>query len=129
MLSIFIGTQAGLAANEIKAVGEITAFVSDMRLKNYLGQIEDALLKINGIQGFYYTVNEEGAKFGYDSTVKHVGVSAQDVEKVLPEVIRPAPADANYKTLDYSKIVPLLIEAIKELDKKVDSIRENLRKV
>ena len=100
-----------------------------MRLKTYLGQIDNALKKLNGIQGFYYTGNEEAAKLGYDTEKRQVGVSAQEVEGVLPEIIRPAPIDEKYLTLDYAKIVPLLIEAIKELNKKVDNIREAMRSV
>jgi hypothetical protein len=98
-----------------------------MRLKKYLGQIEHALLKLNGIQGFYYTGNEEAGRLGYSTEKREVGVSAQDVEKVLPEIIKPAPIDEKYMTLDYAKIVPLLIEAVKELNTKVDALQDSLR--
>ena len=124
--AIGVNTAAG-STGEIRATGDITAYYSDMRLKKYLGQIEHALLKLNGIQGFYYTGNEEAGKLGYSTEKREVGVSAQDVEKVLPEIIKPAPVDEKYMTLDYAKIVPLLIEAVKELNTKVDALQDSLR--
>ena len=63
-----------------------------------------------------------------DLKKREVGVSAQQVEAILPEIIAPAPIDPQYKTLDYAKLVPLLIEAIKELSNKVDSLESQLNK-
>jgi len=48
-----------------------------------------------------------------------VGLNAEEVEKILPEIIRDAPIGHGYKTLDYAKLVPLLIEAIKELERRL----------
>jgi hypothetical protein len=57
--------------------------------------------------------------FGYEDRV-YVGLSAQEVNSIMPEVVRPAPIDENYMTLDYAKLIPLLVEAIKELAAKLD---------
>jgi len=65
---------------------------------------------------------------GYNTTKPEVGVSAQDVEKVLPEIINPAPIDEQYMTLDYGRLVPLLIEAVKELNDKVIMLEKKLEK-
>ena len=114
------------AANgAITATGNITAYYSDERLKTKLGNIPNALNKVLSLNGFYFEANETAQALGYTKK-KEVGVSAQEVELVLPEIIAPAPIDAQYKTLDYGKLVPLLIEAIKDLNAKVDSLQTQL---
>ncbi len=60
---------------------------------------------------------------GY-ATQQEVGISAQDVEKIMPEVVAPAPIDDRYLTVRYERLIPLIIEAIKELDKKIDDLKE-----
>ena len=56
--------------------------------------------------------------------MREVGLSAQSVQKVLPEVIAPAPIDPKYLTMHYERVVPLLVEAIKELRAEIDSLRK-----
>ena len=53
--------------------------------------------------------------------VMQVGVSAQEVQKVLPEAISAAPIDSQYLSVQYDKLIPLLIQAIKELEKKLEA--------
>jgi hypothetical protein len=121
--SLGIGTAASGTTGEIRATNNITAYYSDMRLKKFLGRIEEALEKVRRVQGFYYTGNEKAKALGYvsDENEPEVGVSAQEFKEIMPEIIREAPIDSQYMTLDYARIVPLLIEAIKELDAKVDA--------
>jgi hypothetical protein len=109
--------------DSIRAAGNIVAYYSDERLKTKLGNITNALKKVNQLNGFYYQANELAQSLGYKSTLE-VGVSAQEVELVLPEIVKPAPIDHQYKTLDYSRLVPLLIEAIKELNLKVERLEQ-----
>ena len=52
-----------------------------------------------------------------------MGVSAQSVQAILPEIIAPAPIDSKYLTVRYEKLVPLLIEAIKEQQLQIDELR------
>lgn len=120
--SLGIGTAASGTTGEIRATGNVVAYYSDMRLKTYIGPITDAVAKVKKLSGFYYEANIRAQRKGY--TVKReVGVSAQQVKSVLPEIIMPAPVDPQYMTLDYAKLVPLLIEAIKELSAEVELLK------
>jgi len=74
--------------------GDITAYYSDDRLKTRTGEITDALAKVKSLEGFIYRPNELATSFGFENG-QHVGVSAQAVQRVLPEAIRPAPFDTD----------------------------------
>jgi len=119
--SFGVGTAASGTTGEIRATNNITAYYSDDRLKTKLGNIDNALEKICSLNGFYYQANQTAVDLGYE-VKKEVGVSAQEVQKILPEIIAPAPIDSKYMTVYYDKLIPLLIEAIKELQNKVDSL-------
>jgi hypothetical protein len=108
---------------------DIIAYASDKRLKHNIQPIENALSKVKSLTGMTYQWNEVGRLHGWepDMKIREAGVFAQDVQAVLPEAVRPAPFDhelgksksgENYLTVKYEKIVPLLIEAIKELAEK-----------
>jgi len=103
--------------------GDVTAYYSDMRLKTKLGNIEDPIGKIQALNGFYYEPNETAQSYGYEKE-KRVGLSAQEVEAVLPEIVKDAPIGDGYKTVDYAKLVPVLVEAIKEQQKQIDELKE-----
>ena len=109
--------------DSIRTAGDIVAYYSDERLKDIEGPIENALDKVATLNGFYYRGNKKAQKLGYDDKLK-VGLSAQEVQKVLPEVIKSCPADNQYMTLDYSKVVPLLVEAIKELKSEIEELKK-----
>jgi hypothetical protein len=120
--SLGVGTSASGTGGMIRATNDIIAFYSDDRLKTKLGNIIDALNKVKSLSGFYYEANELAQSFGYDVERK-VGVSAQEVQKVMPEVVVPAPIDDTYLTVQYEKLVPLLIEAIKELSIEIEILK------
>ena len=125
--SFGVGTAASGTTGEIRATNNVTAYYSDARLKNFLGNIDNALDKVNALNGYFFEENEKAKELGYDNDDIQVGVSAQEVEAVLPQVVTDAPINSNvegadYKTVYYDKLVPLLIEAIKELSAKVDKL-------
>ena len=122
--SLGVGTAASGTTGEIRATNNITAYYSDDRLKTKLGNIEKALEKVCSLSGFFYEANETAQALGYDP-IREVGLSAQQVQQVLPEVVVPAPIDAKYLTLRYEKVVPLLVEAIKELKAEIDELKRS----
>nr|MCU0404621.1 tail fiber domain-containing protein [Chitinophagaceae bacterium] len=94
---------------------------SDERFKTDIVSIDHALDKINRIGGYYYHW-----KNGEDQS-RQAGLMAQEVEKVLPEVVK---TDAEgYKSVDYGKMNALLIEAIKEQQKQIDELKNKLEKM
>jgi len=116
----------------LSAVGEITAFSSDRRLKTNIRPIPGALEKVSNLTGVLFRWKDEVDSLGFSPTKKDdVGVIAQDVESVLPEAVRPAPFDVeagvsktgeNYLTVQYEKLTALLIEAVKELAARVEKL-------
>jgi hypothetical protein len=119
-VTIGTGSYTLQVSGTIGASGDITALYSDERLKTKTGTIKNALDKVCSLDTFTYRNNELAQSFGFKDDYQRVGVSAQQVQKVLPEAVRPAPFDAenqsgqNYLTVQYEKLVPLLIEALKE---------------
>jgi len=97
---------------------DITTFTgapSDRRLKRDIIHIDDALAKVNKLNGVYYTwIQDEPSGLKFD-TKRHVGVIAQEVQSVLPEVVTSL-HEGKYLGVDYASLVPLVIEAVRELD-------------
>ena len=131
--SFGVGTAASGTAGEIRATNAITAFYSDKRLKTNFKAIEHPLDKVDQLTGLMYTQNALAEQFGYNDYSQQVGVFAQDVQQVQPEAVKPAPFDIaedgtsssgeNYLTVQYEKLIPLLIEAIKELRAEVNQLK------
>ena len=125
--TIGVGTAADSAnTGSIRATGTITAGYSDDQLKTRLGNIDNALDKVMTLSGFYFEPSQLALDLGYTSS-RQVGVSAQEVQKVLPEVVVPAPIDDKYLTVQYDRMIPLLIEAIKELKTEVEVLKGQIK--
>jgi hypothetical protein len=117
------------ASKNLHVDGDIVAYStsvsSDYRLKKNITPISGALDKVNSLRGVMFDW-----KSGHLAGEHDVGVIAQEVEEIIPEVvkIRKRPdRDIAYKTVDYAKLVPVLIESIKELSAKVESIEAQLK--
>jgi hypothetical protein len=122
-------TYVGVYYGQLLATSEITAYYSDSRLKTNLGNITGALAAVTRLNGFRYTNNELAETFGYTDKRVQLGVSAQEIKELFPEIVTIAPFDRttdadtkeiisksgeNYLTIHYEKLTPVLIEAIKE---------------
>jgi hypothetical protein len=123
--SLGVGVNSSGTTGEIRASNNITAYYSDDRLKTRIGVIDDPIGKVMSLSGFYYEANKTAQALGYE-VKKEVGVSAQEVQAVMPEVVAPAPIDEQYLTVRYERLVPLLIEAIKAQQVQIDELRAKL---
>ena len=116
--------------NNMRSTADIIAYASDKRLKENVINIPNALDKIKQINGVYFDWKDKTKELGFFPSQKNdVGVIAQEIQSILPEVVTLAPFDyelgksksgENYLTVKYDKLAPLFIEAIKELNQKVE---------
>jgi hypothetical protein len=127
--SLGVGTPATGTPGEIRATNEITAYFSDARLKDFEGTIDNAIEKVKQLNGYYFRENKLAKTLGYSNDSRQVGVSAQEVQTVMPEIITKAPISDEYLTVKYEKMVPLLIEAIKEQQTMIEQLREEIEKL
>lgn len=127
--SLGIGTAASGTAGEIRATDNVTAYYSsDERLKTNIVKIDNALEKVSQIDGIIYDWNDDykkdhGGVDGYFLRDQNSGVIAQQVEKVFPNVV--AERADGYKAVRYELLVPLLIEAIKDLKAEIEALKAN----
>ena len=108
----------------VRSTGDVVAFYSsDERLKDNIAPIENSLDKVGQLKGYEFDWNDKQDVYeGHD-----VGVIAQEVEKVVPELVQTR--DDGYKAVKYEKIVPLLINAINELKAEIEELKSINKKV
>jgi hypothetical protein len=125
--SLGVATAASGTSGEIRATNDITAFYSsDKSLKENIKNIENPLEKVSQINGvtFDWTddyIKEHGGEDKYFVRKNDVGVIAQEIEKVLPQVV--ATRENGIKAVKYDRIVALLIESVKELKKEIEELK------
>jgi len=110
----------------LKSEGDVTAFwSSDIRLKDNVRPIENALFKVKQIRGIEFEWNDKLGDRGHlPSGTTDIGVVAQDVQKVLPEIVKER--KDGYLGIRYERMIPLLIEGIKDQQKQIDELKEKL---
>jgi hypothetical protein len=125
--SFGVGTAASGTTGEIRATNNITAYYSsDKRYKKNVINIQNPLEKLQQINGVEFDWTEEymslhGGEDGYFIREHDIGVIAQEIEAILPEIV--ATREDGYKAVKYDRIVALLIEAIKELKSQIDELK------
>jgi hypothetical protein len=131
--ALYVGSVSGTqgVAGEIRATNEITAYYSsDERLKENITTIENALSKVRSLTGVMFdwkdsVIDERGGEDGYFVRRHDTGIIAQEVEKVLPEVV--ATRDDGFMAVKYEKLAGLIIQSIKELADEVDELKKRIR--
>lgn len=113
--------------------------VSDQRLKTDIQPIKSPLEKLMMINGRYYTISTRSMPYGSDevqvTSRQQYGVMAQEVEQVFPEMVSEKAVfnnsgdDTVYKTVNYTQLVPVLIEAIKELNMKIEELESKVEEL
>jgi hypothetical protein len=127
-----------IVSGSVSVVGDITSQASDKRLKENIITISSALDKVDKINGVYFNFTDKANELnGNLSKNKQIGFLAQEIQAVLPEIVKPAPFDIdsngnsisgeNYLTIQYEKVVPLLLQAIKELKLELDEVRKLIK--
>jgi len=113
-------------SGDVRSTGEIEAFLgSDRRLKTRLDPLDSALAKVDQLTGYGFDWREGDAVQPHKRGKTDVGLIAQEVEDVLPEAVESFTGghSEGYKSVSYDKLVPLLIEAIKDLRSQVDQLQ------
>ena len=94
---------------------DVTAF-SDIRLKEEINTIDNALARVKGMRGVFFDRTD-------NSQIRQTGVIAQEVQPFLPEVVRETKDEKKIKSVAYGNMVGVLIEAIKELNAKIEELQ------
>lgn len=122
--SLGVGVTPSATTGRIDASNDIVAFsTSDARLKTDVQPISDPINKLSSIEGVTFKwIDEHKPIHGYEGT--DVGVIAQQIQQVLPEAVREN--NTGYLSVRYEKIIPLLIEAIKDQQNQIDELKAKL---
>ena len=112
------------SSGDVVAAGDVVAYyTSDIRLKDNVEVIKGSLDKIEGIRGVEFDWNEKSP--GWAKERGHdVGVIAQEVQKVVPEIV--VERKNGFLGVDYKRLVPLLIESVKELKQEVEILKKKV---
>jgi hypothetical protein len=120
-------------SGDFHADADVVAYstsVSDKKLKDNIKTIEFGLDKIKNLRGVEFTWNNGGREGQRD-----IGLIAQEIEKVIPEVVREKEmplmdnSGKKYKTIDYDKITAVLIEAVKEQQEQIDELKRQVKEL
>lgn len=116
--NITMGTGT-LTCASVQATGDIIAFAtSDSRLKDNIKKIETPLQKLTNINGYTFTWN--ASENITKKTGDDIGLLAQEVKSVIPQAV--VVRENGFYGLDYTKVIPLLVESIKELKQKIETL-------
>jgi hypothetical protein len=101
---------------------------SDIRFKKNIRTVENALDKVKSLRGVYFNWNKDAFPDRNFGAQDELGFIAQEVEKVVPEIVTKENTKDEYRSVKYDKLVALLVEAIKEQQKQIDSLKIEVSK-
>ena len=101
---------------------------SDIRFKKNIRPVQNALDKVKALRGVYFNWNKEVFPEKNFGAQDELGFIAQEVEKVVPEIVTKENTKDEYRSVKYDKLVALLVEAIKEQQKQIDSLKIQVKK-
>jgi hypothetical protein len=128
----------------LNVVQAVNSYYSDERLKRKTGTLDGALNVVKTWVPFRYMDNDVANSFGFASSEEQIGLSAQEVQATFPQLVKLAPFDIgtdfsdeqnprqfsksgeNYLTLDYNRLVPVLVQAIKEQQAKIEELESRI---
>lgn len=126
---VMYGDRAGtfvVVDGTLRSTGDVVAYYSsDKRLKDNLVKINDPLIKINRLSGYSFNWNDK--QDTYEAGSRDIGIIAQEVEEVLPEIVQTR--KNGHKAVKYEKLVALLIEGMKEQQEIIDKLEDRIKKL
>ena len=129
--NVGIGTTA--PTTKLFVNGDITANsiagTSDIRFKTNIRPVVNALDKVKSLRGVYYNWNQMAFPEKEFGAQNELGFIAQEVEKIVPEIVSKDKTKDEYRSVKYDKLVALLVEAIKEQQKQIDSLKIKVNKL
>jgi hypothetical protein len=130
-----VNTAAG-PTGTVRATSDISTNYSDVRLKDNIEYIKDAADRLYKLNGVLYKQNRLAEKFGYHDYSNQIGLIAQQVKEILPEIVTLAPFDIDendesrtgekYLTIKYEKLIPLIVETIKTQQNEIEELKKKL---
>ena len=138
--SIGVNVAANSTDGTLYASNNIVAYASDKRLKENVKTIKNPVEKVLGLEGVTFNWNKLAEKeAGFDREESQAGLLAQDLQKVLPEAVKIAPFDSDpsgssisgekYLTIQYERVVPLLVESIKEMGSLIGDLESRIKQL
>jgi len=126
-----VGIGINAPTTKLYVNGDITANsiagTSDLRYKTNVRSITSPLEKVKSLRGVYFNWDQKSFPDKNFSDNTELGFIAQEVEKVLPEVVSKDKTPEEYRSVKYDKVVALLVEAIKEQQKQIDSLKSQVK--
>ena len=134
-IGVDLHVEGNIYCNEVK----MSSSISDDRLKDCTSNISNPIDLINKLNGFHYVPNNLAQQYGFKK-INDIGLSAQEVQIILPEIVKLAPFDItrddydntvsksgnDYLTICYDKMAPLFVESIKALKKEINELRQEI---